>query len=52
MDVLENSLGKNAQVRQAYDSGERIYSYARDSVQIDFSVQRSKVYLITLHKRA
>ena len=52
VDVLENSLGKNAQVRQAHDSADKIYSYVRDSVQIDFSVQRSKIYLITLHKRA
>jgi hypothetical protein len=52
VDVLENSLGKGAQIRQAHDSAEKIYSYVRDSVQIDFSVQRSKIYLITLHKRA
>lgn len=52
VDVLENSLGKNAQVRQAHDSTEKIYSYVHDSVQIDFFVQRSKVYLISLHRRA
>jgi len=50
VNVLENSLGKNAQVRQAPDSTEKIYSYVDDPVQIDFFVQRSKIYLITLHK--
>ena len=52
LDLLENSLGKNSQIRQAHDSTEKIYSYVNDSVQIDFFVQRLKVYLITLHKRA
>jgi predicted Zn-dependent protease len=52
VDVLENSLGKDAQIRQAYDGTEKIYSYVMDSVQIDFFLQRSKVYLILLHKRA
>jgi predicted Zn-dependent protease len=51
-DVLESSLGKAAQVRQAYDSMDKVYSYVRDPVQIDFFTQRSKVYLIMLHKRA
>jgi hypothetical protein len=50
--MLENSLGKNAQVRQAYDATAKIYSYVREPVQIDFFVQRSNVYLITLHKHS
>jgi hypothetical protein len=52
VDVLENSVGKDAQIRQAPNSAEKIYSYVGDSVQVDFFVQRSKIYLITLHKRA
>jgi predicted Zn-dependent protease len=52
VNILEDSLGKAAQVRQAHDGVEKIYSYVRDPMQIDFSVQRSKIYLITLHKRA
>jgi hypothetical protein len=52
VDVLENSLGKGAQIRQAHDSAEKIYSYVGDSVQVDFFVQRSKIHFITLHKRA
>jgi hypothetical protein len=51
VNVLEDSLGKAAQVRQAHDGVEKIYSYVQDPVQIDFFVQRSNVYLITLHKR-
>jgi hypothetical protein len=51
VDVLESSLGNNAQIRQSPDSTAKIYSYVRDPVQIDFFVQRSKIYLITLHKR-
>jgi predicted Zn-dependent protease len=52
VDMLENSLGKNAQIRQAYDGSEKIYSYVMDAVQVDFFLRRSKVYLISLHKRA
>jgi hypothetical protein len=52
VNVLEDSLGKAAQVRQAHDGVEKIYSYVRDLMQIDFFVQRSKIYLITLHKSA
>jgi predicted Zn-dependent protease len=52
VNALEDSLGKAAQVRQAHDGMEKIYSYLSDPVQIDFFVQRSKIYLITLHKRA
>ncbi len=52
VNLLESSLGNGAQVRQAPDSTEKIYSYLRDPVQIDFFLHRSKIYLITLHKRA
>jgi predicted Zn-dependent protease len=52
VDMLEKTLGKNAQIRQAQDSTEKTYSYIGDSAQMDFFLQRSKVYLISLHKRA
>ena len=52
VEALEKAFGKATQIRQAQDSTEKIYSYLSDTVQIDFFVQLSKIYLITLRKRA
>ncbi len=47
-----HAFGKAAQIRQAQETTQRIYSYLSDTVQVDFFVQLSKIYLITVRKRA